>query len=73
MALTNGSIIFIICMIKLISIIKIAYFIISIFDKGATIVIGPGLVKIFGNTVGTEILALVNSVSLLSLILAPLF
>jgi hypothetical protein len=36
------------------------------------VLVGPGLVKIFGTEIGTELLAILNSASLVSFILAPL-
>lgn len=43
------------------------------FDKGSTVVVGPGLIKIFGNDVGTQLLSFISSGSLVALIISPLF
>lgn len=43
------------------------------FDKASMVIEGPGLVKIFGQDLGTQLLPFINSGALLGLVLAPVF
>jgi hypothetical protein len=45
---------------------------VSIFDKGSLVIVGPGLVKIYGSDLGAQLLPIVNVGALLALIVSPM-
>jgi hypothetical protein len=50
----------------------LVYLAVSLFDKGSLVIVGPGLVKIFGNDLGTQLLPIVNMGSLIAFVLSPI-
>lgn len=50
---------------------SLVYVITMVFDKGALVVIGPALIKIFGDEIGHQLFPLTYISSLLSVIIGP--
>ena len=50
----------------------IGYVGLTIFDKGSILIIGPGLIKIFNNDLGTQLYPIIMTGSLGALLISPL-
>ncbi|KAM3137441.1 hypothetical protein pb186bvf_010414 [Paramecium bursaria] len=66
------AMLFPICIINQISFV-IQYLTLSIVTKGAIVILGPGLLKIFGGDVGTQIIPIINIGTLIAFVASPIF